>query len=196
VRGDICAPCCGTEREVTVDCPLTCEYLIEARRHEKLRQFSSDDFPNQDIRVTESFLRQNAALLNFCGQSVLRAALDTRDAVDQDVREALDALVRTYRTMQSGLVYETRPSNPYAAAIQQRFSAALADFRERLAQQQGVHTIRDTDVLGILVFLERLSMQYDIGRRRGRAFLHYLLDNLGVGEPQAESTQGPSLLVP
>ena len=24
----ICAPCCGTEREVTLDCPSTCPYQI------------------------------------------------------------------------------------------------------------------------------------------------------------------------
>ena len=27
VRGEICAICCGTAREVTVDCPLDCPYL-------------------------------------------------------------------------------------------------------------------------------------------------------------------------
>ena len=39
VRGDICSLCCGTEREVTVNCPLDCEYLQEARKHEKLSEF-------------------------------------------------------------------------------------------------------------------------------------------------------------
>ncbi|MFQ5818139.1 MAG: hypothetical protein ACE5H2_09340, partial [Terriglobia bacterium] len=35
----ICAPCCGAEREVTIDCPSTCSYLIAARRYEaRLRQ--------------------------------------------------------------------------------------------------------------------------------------------------------------
>ena len=41
VRGDICSICCGTEREVTVDCPLDCEYLQEARRHDKARSHGS-----------------------------------------------------------------------------------------------------------------------------------------------------------
>src|ERR1035441_6424798 len=35
VRGEICSLCCGEEREVTVDCPLDCEFLREGRRHEK-----------------------------------------------------------------------------------------------------------------------------------------------------------------
>ena len=33
VRGDICTICCGTEREITVDCPLDCVYLREAHQH-------------------------------------------------------------------------------------------------------------------------------------------------------------------
>ena len=31
----ICAPCCGREREVTLDCPPDCAYLIAAHRYEQ-----------------------------------------------------------------------------------------------------------------------------------------------------------------
>ena len=31
----ICAVCCGTEREVTLDCPADCSYLIAAHRYEQ-----------------------------------------------------------------------------------------------------------------------------------------------------------------
>jgi len=30
----ICAVCCGTEREVTIDCPSDCSYLVAAHRYE------------------------------------------------------------------------------------------------------------------------------------------------------------------
>ena len=45
------------------------------------------------------------------------AALDTPGAVDYDVREALEALIRTYRTLESGVYYESVPANPLAANI-------------------------------------------------------------------------------
>jgi hypothetical protein len=35
-------------------------------------------------------------------------------------------------------------------------------------------TIRDSEVLGVLVFLQRLELQNNNGRRRGRAFLDML----------------------
>ena len=70
VRGDICTMCCGTEREVTVDCPLDCVYLREAHRHEKITPTDPHDFPNQDIRVTEEFLRDHEQLLLFLARTL------------------------------------------------------------------------------------------------------------------------------
>src|SRR5713226_4415033 len=112
VRGDICSQCCGTEREVTVDCPFECEYLQQAWQREKPAQIASDQMPNRDIRLSDKFIREQEELITVLGAILLEAALDASGAVDSDVREALDALIRTYRTLESGLYYETKPENP------------------------------------------------------------------------------------
>jgi hypothetical protein len=90
------------------------------------------------------------------------------------MREALEALTRTYRTLESGLYYETRPSNPYAAGTAQLFEQRMRAWREESARTTGMNTVRDVDVLGVLVFLQRLEFQYNNGRRRGRAFIDVL----------------------
>src|SRR6266699_4156288 len=36
----ICAVCCGTQREVTIDCPSDCSYLVAAHRYEDGHQRS------------------------------------------------------------------------------------------------------------------------------------------------------------
>jgi hypothetical protein len=185
VRGDICSICCGTEREETVDCPLDCEFLRAARLHEKPRELSPEDFPNRDIRITEEFLREHEPLLIFLAQAVLTGALESRAAIDQDVREALAALIKTYRTLESGLIYETRSANPYAAAIQAHMQAAIADLRERMTQATGMATLRDVEILGVLVFLQQLSIQHDNGRRRGRAFIDFLFTNFNPSSEAA-----------
>jgi hypothetical protein len=185
VGGDICALCCGAEREVTVNCPLDCEYLIEARRHEKPNDVDPDKFPNQDIRVTEAFLRDHGDLLTFSARALLDAALSTPGATDTDVREALDAMIRTLRTAESGLIYQSRPQNPYGDAVAQRFQQALQQLREHMHETTGMHTIRDSQVLGVLVFLQRMELQNNNGRRRGRAFLSFLLDHF----PRSEQTR-------
>ncbi len=174
VRGDICSVCCGAEREITVDCPFDCEFLLEARKREKLP--TPVDPPNQDIKLTERFLRDNESRVLFLGRALLHAALGAA-GVDSDVREALEALIRTYRTLESGLYYETRPANPVAARICQLMQEAVAEYRRGEQQHSGVARTRDADVLGILAFLERTAILRNNGRKRGRAFLHYLLDH-------------------
>ena len=49
------------EREVTVDCPLDCEYLLASRKHEKMPSLEGMELPNRDIEVTEKLLRKNEA---------------------------------------------------------------------------------------------------------------------------------------
>jgi hypothetical protein len=173
VHGEICSICCGNEREVTVSCPLDCPYLVEARRHEKPHEVNVDEVPNRDVQVTEDFLREHESLLVFLGSQLLEASLAASGAVDTDVREALQSLIRTYRTLQSGLYYETRPTNLIAAAIHRRMQEALEELRKDLAGKNAI-PLRDAEILGTLVFLERVELHENNGRPRGRAFIDYL----------------------
>ena len=174
VTGDICSFCCGTEREVTVSCPLDCEYLQEARKHDKLPSLEGVEVPNKDIRITESELREREALVMFVAGSVLGAAFEVPGVVDFDVREALDALARTYRTLQSGVYYETRPQNPLAGEVYALVQGAIAAFRKDEKERFGISKTRDADVLRVLVFLQHFELDRNNGRRKGRAFLDAL----------------------
>ena len=185
VHGDICTICCGTEREVTVSCPLDCEYLRDARKHEKAAApLDAEQMPNRDIRVSEELLESNSELLEFLGSTMATAALETPGAVDSDLRDALAALIRTYRTLQTGIYYQTVPQNALAAKIFRAVEDAVAEFRQEETKRLGMSRTRDADLLGLLVFLERLEVDRNNGRPRGRAFLD-LLRGL-----QSESTDG------
>lgn len=184
VNGEICAVCCGTERENTIDCPLHCPYLIEARRHEQPAPL--DELPNKDIRVSEEFLREHEPVLLWLSMA-LAQSMEKQRAVDSDALEALEAIIKTYRTRESGLIYESRPQNPYAASIQEALQESVEELRKRLSQETGMHSLRDSEILGILVFLQRLGLQHNNGRRRSRAFFGFLLTLL----PASESTVTP-----
>jgi hypothetical protein len=170
---EICPGCCGTERENSIDCPSECEYLQEARLHEHPAAFDEKDIPNQDIRVSEQFVREHENVVMWLALALARA-MAAEKGVDGDAREALDALIRTYRTLESGLIYETRPQNPYAVAIQEALKGSIEELRKHIAEESGMNTLRDADVLGALVFLQRLELQHRNGRRRGRAFYDFL----------------------
>ncbi len=192
LRDDICARCCGEEREHSIECPLECPHLQEAHRYEKLPEIDPSRVPYRDIRITDEFLDQNEAFIAYVMRHLLAAALETPGVVDTDVREALESMIRTQLTLESGLIYETRPTNPYAAAIQQRLRAEIERFRRLVAERSGVHSVRDKDVLGVLVFLQRLEYRHNNGRRRGRAFLGFLRSCIS----EAGLSQQQSLIVP
>ncbi len=173
---------------MSIDCPLDCEFLRDAREHEKSPEVDPKTFPNPEIEITDEFLQAQQPLAIVTGRLLLVAAMETPGTVDLDMRDALDGLTRTYKTAESGLVYETRPANGIAAAVADRFQQEVAQFREQVAQQTGTHSVRDKDLLGVLVFWQRMEWQHNNGRRKGRAFIESLFSLLPPpGEPQAEA---------
>ena len=195
VRGDICSLCCGTEREVSVDCPLDCEYLREAHKHEKPQVIDPETLPNRDLACSEEFLHENEFLLVFLASTLGKASMRIPGLVDFDMREALDAAVRTYRTLQSGLVYESLPANPLAADVCRTLLEAVDIFRKQEYERLGMHKTRESTVLRLLVFLQHFELSYNNGRRRGRAFIDSLMDYYQA-EPEEAPPASSSLILP
>ena len=94
-------------------------------------------------------------------------------AVDSDVREALQSLIRTYRTLQSGLYYETRPTNLIAAGIHQRMQEAVEGLRKELAEKNAT-PFATPKSLARSCSWSAWSCIENNGRPRGRAFIDYL----------------------
>ncbi len=174
VRGEICTICCGTEREVSLACPLECEYLQEAHRREKPVPVSDKQLPHSDVQVSEEFLHVHEELVLFCIYSLVQAAVRTAGALDTDVLAALEALIQTHRTLESGLVYETWSENTIAAGVQRSFAASLAEYQKLRAEREALSPVRNSEILKVLVFLHRLGQQNLNGRPRGRMYLDLL----------------------
>lgn len=185
VGAQICPVCCGTGREVSLACPLDCPYLVEARKRDRPRQISPDEIPNRDIHVDEAFLDRNQTLFVLLAASIAYTGVLDPNIYDADIREALAGLVRSYRTRHSGLIYDSRPGNPLAARIYTGLQETVDNLRQR-AGGNGV-PVRDADVLGVLAFLERLELQHNNGRPKGRAFLHLLTQFLPPQRPEEGS---------
>jgi hypothetical protein len=58
--------------------------------------------------------------------------------------------------------------------LQQRLRDELTEFANQAKSETGMETVRDLDVLGILVMLQRIEFTRNNGRPRGRAFLDFL----------------------
>jgi hypothetical protein len=185
----ICPTCCGEGREATISCPLDCEYLRQARIHEVPHEYvpvAAQDAVHPDIEVTEDFLLQHEALAGFLGMSLAKAGLETPGAVDRDLAGALDALIRTYRTLHAGLVYETRAEDRVAAEVQSRLEHSIAEWQKERSEKQGISGSRPAEILGVLVFLARMAIRLENARPRGRRYMDYLRVEFSVPYTEAE----------
>src|SRR5581483_6925992 len=133
-------------------------------------------------------------LVVYLSQVAGALAVESGEAIDFDIREALEALIKTYRTLQSGVYYESIPANPLAASIFAGVQRAVASLREQQQKDAGMTRTRDADVLGVLVFLQRLEFSRNNGRKRGRAFIHFL--NLAYLTSQPPSPESSPLILP
>ena len=179
---------------MTVSCPLDCEYLLQAREHERPVGIDPEHVPNRDIDVSERILRQNEPLVYFMGKALGQAMMTTRGAVDSDAREALESLIRTYRTLQSGVYYESRPDNPVAGEIYGKAQQALAEFRRRETQESGMTKTRDAHVLATLVYFQRVALNQNNSRPRGRGFLSVLVNLYGAPAAPAGTSESALIL--
>jgi hypothetical protein len=195
VTGEICPECCGVQREVTVRCPSDCEYLREARKHERTAGLNPATIPHREISITEEFLEDYSDLISFLSGALAFEAVRNASA-DCDAREALASLVKTYQTLQKGVIYESLPANPLAAALHRAVQQAAAGFLADEQKELGMPKTRDADILRALVFLEVLSIDRDNGRAFGRSFL----DALAAFQPPAANAAGKdagsSLILP
>lgn len=193
VHGDICPVCCAEGREETVDCPPDCGFLRDAHRHERLPTIDPDILPNRDVDISEEFLQANEHVLVVLSIALNEAVLETPQATDWDIRESLEALIRTWRTIASGLVYETQPDNLYAAGIATRVKDKIDQLRQREMEATGTSSswLKDSSILGALVFLQRLEYANNNGRKRSRAFIDFLARFYVPAIPEEEDAESP-----
>lgn len=194
VSGEICTICCGEKREVTLSCPLDCPYLVESREREFVGRLSPATFPYKEIEVEGHDLRENSALLMLVGSALFEAAGAEPGAYDSDVQAALDSLIRTQKTMESGIYYETQPGTVPARHLAAALRKAIEEFREDQNAQAGFTRTRDKDVLTILVFLYRMSLDRDNLKPRGRAFVSFLAEHFQPARAGAELADSPLIL--
>ncbi len=91
-----------------------------------------------------------------------------------------------------GLFFFIQYQCKLAGAIQQLLLAAVEELRKQMRERTGMTLPRDSELLGLLVFFERLQIQYNNQRPRGKAFLSFLLAHF----PMQDETEKSSLLAP
>jgi hypothetical protein len=177
VHGRICPQCCGEQREVTLDCPSDCPYLIQAREHEKPRAAGQIDPAALflQVEVSDQFMYEKEHLLMGLTYALAKSASADRSLHDKDLIAALSMLAKSYeRRINSGLHYE----QPLTGDSQRRAAAEIEnmvkEYREAEQKHVGYSSLRDSEVFKALVFLLRLANGRTSGRPKSRAFVEFL----------------------
>lgn len=171
----ICAVCCGTEREVSIDCPSDCSYLIAAHRYEDLHERSLPaDTALLDVKVSQDVIYEHQNVLSGLAFTVAKFSAAHPATTDPDVLAALHALAETYKTLGSGIYYEKPPD----ATLPRELYAALAQFldesKKEPGERPGSRPVRDSEVFSLLVFLHRMGLLRTNGRPRARRYIEFL----------------------
>jgi hypothetical protein len=193
VHGKICPQCCGEQREVTLDCPSDCPYLLQAREHATTHPAKAQNerpgerdrealFP--EVEITQQFLYEREHLILGLSFALAKSARVDRSRadrplMDRDLIAALSSLVKSYQTLvNSSLIYEPPTANVALQNtirdIAREVETMVREFREAEQQHIGHTRLRDSEVLKALVFLLRLGLGRTSGRPKSRAFVDFL----------------------
>ena len=171
----ICSVCCGTEREVTIDCPSDCTYLIASRSYgQERKKFDWSKLPFAEVKIPQSFAYEHVHLLNALTYTICVFSRDNGFTVDTDVIASLQSLAEAYRTLSSGLYYENPPDHRLQRELYETLKGGIEEFKKSEAQKTSATSVREADVRDALIFLTQLGATYANGRPKGRAYLDML----------------------
>ena len=193
VHGRICPQCCGEQREVTLDCPIDCPYLQQAREHEKPRGAEQIDPAGLflQIEVSDQFMYEKEHLLMGLTYALAKAARADHSLHDQDLIAALTMLSRSYeRRVNSGLYYEAPLTSDSQRRAVLEVENMVKEYREAEQKHMGYSTLRDSEVLKGLVFLIRLAQGRTSGRPKARGFVEFLFAQFPEKESAVVTPEG------
>lgn len=125
----ICAVCCGTKRQVEINCPPDCSYLSSARAHPAaaVQRRRERDYAFVLPLVQDLSEKQYRLLLAFQAVILKHADAAIPSPIDTDVRDAAGTLASTLETAQKGIIYEHQTASVPARRIAGELRALLAE---------------------------------------------------------------------
>jgi hypothetical protein len=192
----ICAVCCATEREVTIDCPSDCPHLIASRQYEdERREIDWSQLPFGDVKISPAAFRGHEALLDAIAFGICDFAAQQRLLVDSDAIAALQTLAESYQTLAKGIYYEKPLDDRVRHELYTHLKEAIANYRKEEAARSAVTSLRDGTVRDALIFMTQLGATRTNGRPKGRAFLDFLRSQF-KWQGAAEPASSPLLILP
>lgn len=163
----ICSVCCAELRMIELACPEHCQYLREARtttldrRTEKL----VEHLMSRGLENMLETLKRFEPVILWIDRAVVQVQRYTfRNLSDHEVLEGLKNALKTYETLDRGIIYEHKAESPRIQAVTDAVLQALNEIKADLQQQGRSHLITTRDFLACLQFtVEYLQLEMTEG---------------------------------
>ena len=175
----ICAVCCGTLREVEIDCPSSCIHLKASRSYAAEKQIPDPQLDAKIHKYDEKFLHDFSPILDAVSKSVVEERLTSPWLVDRDVIEVYKSLHTTMKTLASGIYYESLPDGPVRISLFRRLKTLIDELMQPdPSADHGVLKVSEAlDVLDFLTFVAQMNSSV---RPRSRGYLDWLSTMSGM----------------
>ena len=171
----ICAVCCGTEREISIDCPTDCAYLLSAHRYEGEHPRSIPaDTPFLDEKIPQDIIYTHQQLMSAMAFAIAKFCAAQPAATDPDVLTALQALAQTYKTLGTGILYEKPPDAILPRELYASLTGFIAEVKKQQAERGEFSSLKDSEILALLLFLYRMGLVRTNGRSHSRRYIEFL----------------------
>jgi hypothetical protein len=182
----ICALCCGTKREIEIDCPSSCTYLKASRSYEAEKPVVEPELLAKMQKYDNNFLNRYQHVLSAANVVVTDERMSSPWLVDQDVIETYKALATTMRTLTSGIYYESVPEGPVRLSLFRRLKDAFdALMRPETAADHPI--LKASEAVDVLDFITFVAQMNSSVRPRSRRYLDWLSETFGYPQPQQSS---------
>ena len=192
----ICPVCCGTKREVEIDCPSDCVYLQSGRQYEGGKKAKNK--PNESFTErlwSQSFQSRNFETLLGLWSLIRDARSQIPELVDIDVREVLNRLIQTYQTQEGGIYYDHLPES----YTQKTLYSSLKSFLEGKQNQENLtaSSLKTENLLDCLQLTLEMAVLKLQSRPKSRAFLDQLSEIVAKASPtSSEENKQSGIILP
>jgi hypothetical protein len=171
----ICTVCCGTKREVEIDCPSSCTYLKASRSYESEKPIPDVEVAAKARQFDALFVERFHPVLDLLTLAIAEERQSSAWLVDNDVIEVLKALKTTQNTLSSGIYYESLPEGPIRQALFRRLKEII-DGLMQVDPTGERRVLKASEATDILDFMTVVALANSSVRPRSRRYLDWVAE--------------------
>jgi hypothetical protein len=173
----ICPVCCAELRMIELACPESCPYLKEARKSTAQRRMPKfvQYLAANDKREALEVINRFEMILFLVERAIVEVQrYRFRDLSDEEALEGVKNALKTYETLDRGIIYEHPSESPRVQAVTRAALDALNDVKKRLQEQQQSSLVKTQDYVACLKLVIE-GIQFDIQSSKDRqAWFRYM----------------------